>query len=322
MAMLGDNRKSVSGQNVLILFGEPESNLRHAIRAALNREGYANVEDFEKIANLREAVAKKDPDLIVLDSEMDSENADRIVTDIRYGKLGRNPFVPVIVTIWEPEREQVRRVASSGCDDMLVKPLSPAQMFDRIKVLVNNRKPFVVTSDYIGPDRRKDPDRGSEIPTIDVPNTLRAKVKGEPVNRSALASAINEAQSEINDQRLKRNAFQIAFLVNLLLPELKKLEVTDERIKTVDRLIEVSRDTGNRMKGTEYEHVNTLCSAMIRVASSISDTISHPDSKDVELLKPMSEAILAAFNPDASAADMARQISGAIDGYKKKRETS
>lgn len=318
MANGGSIKKSESGQNVVILFGEPESNLRHAIRAALNREGYAKVEDFEKLAALREAVAKKDPDLIVLDSEMDSENADRLVTEIRHGKLGQNPFVPVIVTIWEPERAQVRRVASSGCDDMLVKPLSPAQMFDRIKVLVNNRKPFVVTSDYIGPDRRKDPDRGSEIPTIDVPNTLRSKVKGEPVDRRALSSAIVEAQTEINDQRLNRNAFQIAFLVNLLLPELKKTEVTDERIKTVERLIEVSRDTGTRMKGTDYEHVNSLCSAMIRVASSINDSISHPDAKDVELLKPMSEAILAAFNPDASAAEMANRISGAIDGYKRK----
>lgn len=315
--MTGQNKPRV-GRDVRIVFGEPEAQLRHAIRAALQREGYDNVFDFDRMATLRDAVLKGDPDLILIDAEMDTGEADGIITDLRNNKFGRNPFVPVIVTIWEPTREQVKRVASSGTDDMLVKPVSPAQVFDRIKSLVNNRKPFVVTSDYIGPDRRKDPERGSEIPTIEVPNTLRSKVKGEPVDKSAIESAIKEAQRDINDQRLKRNAFQLGFLVNLILPELEKFEVTDDRIKLIERLIVVSRDTGNRMKGTDYEHVTNLCTALIRVASSINDSISHPEQKDVELLKPMSDAILAAFNPDVGAVDIAGQISSAVSNYKKR----
>lgn len=315
--MLGQN-KPTHGRDVRIVFGEPEAQLRHAIRASLQREGYDNVFDFDRMATLRDAILKGEPDLILIDAEMDTGEADGIITDLRNNKFGRNPFVPVIVTIWEPTRDQVKRVASSGTDDMLVKPVSPAQVFDRIKSLVNNRKPFVVTSDYIGPDRRKDPGRGSEIPTIEVPNTLRSKVKGEPIDKSAISSAIKEAQRDINDQRLKRNAFQLGFLVNLVLPELEKFEVTDERIKLVERLIVVSRDTGNRMKGTEYEHVTSLCNAMIRVASSINDSISHPEQKDVELLKPMSDAILAAFNPDVGAIDIAGQISSAVTNYKKR----
>lgn len=322
MSLHQSQNKPDKANDVLIVFGEPEASLRHAIRAALNREGYNNVADFDRFSQLREAVTKRDPDLILMDSEMDTGEADSMITDLRYNKLGKNPFVPVIVTIWEPTQGQVRRVASSGTDDMLVKPLSPAQVFERIRVLVNNRKPFVVTSDYIGPDRRKDAGRGSEIPTIDVPNTLRAKVKGEPVNRAAVESAIQEAQRDINDQRLKRNAFQIGFLVNLLLPELEKFEVTDERIRTVERLMDVARDTGARMKGTEYEHVTTLCSSMLRVASSINDSISHPEKKDVDLLKPMSEAIIAAFNPNMSSADFASQISSAISNYKKRKTGS
>ncbi len=319
MSMTANSTKS-SGRDVRILFGEPESSLRHAIRAALNREGYNAVLDFDRVAPLRDAIEKGEPDLIVMDSEMDQGMADSLITELRNNKLGKNPFIPIIVTLWEPTQASVRRIASSGTDDMILKPLSPAQVFDRIKVLVNNRKRFVVTSDYIGPDRRNDEQRGSEIPTIEVPNTLRSKVKGEPVDRSLIDAAIEEAQKDINDQRLKRNAFQIGFLVNLLLPELKKFDVTDDRIKTVEKLANVSRDTGNRMKGTDYEHVTTLCSSMIRIASSISDSITHPDPKDVSLLKPMSEAIIAAFNPGSSSEDMASEIATAVANYKKRTE--
>lgn len=319
MNLLQTQNKPSKGRDVQIILGEPEPGLRHAIRSALQREGYQNVSDFDRLPALREAVMKSDPDLILMDSEMGASCADQIISEVRHNTLGRNPFVPVIVTIWEPTQEQVRRVASSGTDDMLVKPLAPTQIFERIKALVNNRKPFVVTSDYIGPDRRKDPDRGSEIPTFKVPNTLRAKVKGEPIDKRALEVAIKEAQHEINDQRLKRNAFQIGFLVNLLLPELKQIDVSDERINLVERLITVARDTGNRMAGTRYEHVTSLCSSLIRVAASIRDNIAFPEAKDVNLLKPMSEAIIVAFNPDRSSADFASEITNAVSNYKKRR---
>ena len=317
MSILDKNKPS-KGANIRILFGEPDSGLRNAIRSALAREGYDRITDFDKIAPMREAIGQGQPDLLMLDSEMDRGAADDLITELRHNRLGKNPFVPVIVTIWEPTREIVQRVASSGTDDVLVKPISPAQVFERINALVNNRKPFVVTSDYIGPDRRKDPGRGSQIPTIDVPNTLRSKVKGEPVRVEAVETMILEAQKEINDQRLKRNAFQVCFLVSLLLPELDSYVVTDERVKTVERLITVARDTGNRMVGTPYEHVSQLCTTLIRVASSINDSISYPDKKDVDLLKPLSDAILVAFNPKEGAADMAGEISAAVTNYKKR----
>lgn len=306
--------------DVEIIFGEPESNLRHAIRAALNRAGYENVQDFDRMEPLREAIARGNPDLVLIDTEMDKGEADALISDMRYNRLGKNPFVPVILTIWEPTRELVTRIASSGTDDLLVKPVSPNQVFERIKALVNNRKPFVVTSDYIGPDRRKDASRGSDIPTIDVPNTLEAKVKGTPIKPSEVAKIIAETQKEINEERLKRNAFQTCFLVNLLLPEFDNFMVTDERIDLVDRLIVVARDTGQRMKGTPYEHVSNLCSSLINVVSSIRDSITAPEKKDIDLLKPLSDAIMKAFDPSAGTEDFASQISSAITKYKTHKE--
>jgi DNA-binding response OmpR family regulator len=219
-------QKNTHAAEAKILFGEPEAALRQALRSALGREGFENIQDFDRTKQLREAVSKGQPDLLIIDSEMDTGEADGMIQDIRHGKLGDNPFVSVIVTIWEPTKEVVKRVASSGTDDIMVKPLSPGQILERIRVLVQARKPFVVTSDYIGPDRRKDVDRENEIPQIAVPNTLRTKMKGEKVDRASLARAIDAAQGSINDQKLKRNAFQIAFLVEVVMPEFAKREVS------------------------------------------------------------------------------------------------
>lgn len=90
--------------------------------------------------------------------------------------------MPVIVTTWEADQDLVEKVADCGADALLVKPFAPKQLIERIEFLANRRKKFVVTSGYVGPDRRKDQTRESPIPLIDVPNTLRAKVQGESVN--------------------------------------------------------------------------------------------------------------------------------------------
>lgn len=321
MAFFEQRSKNSYAKDARILFGEPEGSLRQALRLALNREGFESILDFDRTKSLREAVVKGQPDLVILDSEMDKGAADAMIGEIRHGKLGENPFVPVIVTIWEPTQEVVRRVASSGADDIMVKPLSPAQILERIRVLVQSRKPFVVTSDYIGPDRRKDESRKSEIPQIEVPNTLRSKIRGEKIDRTELNRAIVEAQSSINDQKLKRNAFQIAFLVEVVLPEFKRREVSANLLTGLDKLLETARDTAGRVKGTKWAHVSDLCSSLIRVAASLRETVEQPEKKEIDLLKPLSEAILAALHPDDSAADFAGEISSAVAGYKKRGET-
>jgi hypothetical protein len=82
----------------------------------------------------------------------------------------------------------------------LVKPFPPWQLIERIDCSANRRKPFVVTSERIGPDRRNDSGRESEIPLINVPNTLRAKVQGVAINQGALQQEIDDALTEVNEQ--------------------------------------------------------------------------------------------------------------------------
>ncbi|MEQ8604679.1 MAG: response regulator [Marivibrio sp.] len=321
MAFFEQRSKNTYARDAKILFGEPEGSLRQALRLALNREGFESISDYDRTKSLREALIKDQPDLVILDSEMDKGAADAMIGEIRHGKLGDNPFVPVIVTIWEPTQEVVRRVASSGADDIMVKPVSPAQILERIKVLVQARKPFVVTSDYIGPDRRKDDSRKSEIPQIEVPNTLRAKIRGEKIDRTELNRSIEEAQNSINDQKLKRNAFHIAFLVEVVLPEFKKREVSANLLTGLDKLLETARDTATRVKGTKWAHVSDLCSSLIRVTASLRETVEQPEKKEIDLLKPLSEAIVAALHPDDSSVDFASEITNAVAGYKKRGGT-
>lgn len=311
-------------ENVDILFGEPQTALRQAFRVAFHREGYRRVVDFDKLRPMREAVARGLPDVLLIDARMDGDGTQvaKMLKDLRFNKFGINPFVNVIVTMWDPEQALVRAMVDAGCDDLLAKPLSPSQIIERIGVLASARKPFVVTSDYIGPDRRKDPSRGSEIPQINVPNTLQAKAEGVPVDVASVKAMVANAQKQINDQKLKRNAFQISFVVRLVLPALEAGRTTPETKSQLQRIIDVTMDIQERMAGTSYAHVSDLCESLLGVSRAIQSALPSPAARDVRLLRPVSDSVLAAFNPGQDSERMAAQIASAISKFEARRKSA
>ena len=174
-----------------------------------------------------------------------------------------------------------------------------------------------MTSDYIGPDRRRDVSRdGADgIPLIDMPNTLKTKAMGERVNVADLKAAVGEVMHEINDQRLVRHSYQINFLVGMILSAYQEGNITPEVRVHVTRLSEVSTEVESRFAGLWFEHVGELCQTMSGVAQSIRGNWRELNRKDVELLKPLSQVILAGFNTDRASLDMASEITSMVSKF-------
>ena len=78
---------------------------------------------------------------------MDGVEATSLASRIRAGELGVNTFIGTIITVWQPSEAVICRIVSCGNDDIIVKPLSPKQIMDRVNVVAFNRKPFVVKSE-------------------------------------------------------------------------------------------------------------------------------------------------------------------------------
>lgn len=305
-----------------IVFADGERSIRHGIRTILVDQGYKSIRDYGTLDIVEEEVERTLPDLIVMDAMMDGGEACALAQRIRQRECGINPFVGIIITVWQPNEAIIRRIVNSGVDDILVKPISPRRLMERINVIAFKRKPFVVTSDYIGPDRRTDASKqrvGQVIPSIPVPNTLEAKARGRPLSMADLQRLISEAMYEINEQRLKRHSYQIAFLVGEILSAFQRKVLDDPAKKAIVRLSEVAEEIGVRLKRSSFEHVANLCQNLINVAGSIRRNARNPNPKDLELLKPLSDAILVSFNPDKNAAAMAGEISSMLDRFGTKR---
>ena len=84
-------------------------------------------------------------------------------------------------------------------------------------------KGFVVTSDYVGPDRRKDVSRPSNVELFDPPNSLKMKAKDRlsaEETAQRLDAELKGARELLNSEKLRRDAFQICILWRMMQEEI------------------------------------------------------------------------------------------------------
>ncbi len=293
-----------------VLLVEPDLNTRHSIRNILYDTGFRKLRFGRRLAELRDALVVSTPDLLISETEFPDGDFCGVIYAIRHHDIGTNPFLPVIALTGNPTPDMVKRVIECGADALLAKPVSAAQVLERITTLIRERKPFVVTSDYIGPDRRKESKRKSEIPMMEVPNILKVKATGQKDETDDIQRIIDAAIDEVNLCKLERHAAQIAFLVDKIVPDLEKGVVDEPVQRFVKRLLYVAEDSSRRMVGTKYDHVSELCRSLIKITSAIRAAGENPESKDVKLLKPLSLAIQVGFGTDTVT--VARDISVSV----------
>jgi DNA-binding response OmpR family regulator len=295
-----------------ILLGDPSKMIRQGLKGALFNEGFRDILDTDKLPDIREAVAENRVDILICDVHLPEGDVFQFVSEIRYNMVGNNPFLIIIALIDTPDPETVARVIDAGFDDIVLKPISGAKLVERINLLARKRKPFVVTTDYIGPTRRDGKRENSiEILEINVPNPVKTKAEGQ-VSLEALQHSVDTVVRTINEQKMERHAFQIDYLANIIVPLYETGTVDMGVVEHLDHLRDVSEDISRRQEGTAYSHVSDLCGSLLGVINAIRAKPLTPQPQDIKLLPQLAKAVKRTFETTGDAAAVARDISESV----------
>ena len=192
-------------RNVRALICEQNGMIRQGIRIGLNNLGIRDIVEANTFVNAHNAFATESFDLAILNAEIDGTDTAYLVREVRAGRLGKDPFVVSSMLLSSTEEAKVRSCVNSGSDDLLLIPFAPDQIATRVGNFAARRKPFVVTHDYIGPDRRKSPRPGAtSAPGFTVPNPIQAKTMGAAPER--YESQKSQIFSALSFERIKRLA--------------------------------------------------------------------------------------------------------------------
>lgn len=140
--------------NILVV--DDSRHMRRLYRDVLEAFGMpvrAEAEDGE--SGLR-AVEKYNPDIIITDMNMHPMDGVEFTRQLRIRPGIPNHFVPILMITGHTEAKYVQSAINAGITEFLTKPFTPTGLFQRIKCIVEQPRPFVMGGEvFFGPDRRR-----------------------------------------------------------------------------------------------------------------------------------------------------------------------
>lgn len=286
---------------------------RNSTRNALHTIGFRQIDSVSAIEELETALAAQDYDVLLCEVTSADGDIVRMLERIRRSDLGRNPFLVIVATAWQTAPTVVKQVLNAGADDLVMRPFSIRQLQDRLRVHASARKGFVVTSDYIGPDRRNDPARDGGAELLQVPNSLKMKAVDDMTADQANAKAaleIAKMQRQVTIERMKRDGFQLGILATFL--EEGIAPGADENLLRADtaKALALAGDLMQRASDTGHKSVADLCQAMAKALTAIVDAVERP--KNVQLVGQLALAVQVTLAPDQDETDHVAEMAAAV----------
>lgn len=290
----------------------------NALRGGLRVLGYGTITLYRDAKSLEAALYGPGFDLIIGDADFDDGALLDIVRRLRDGDIGRNPFAAVIVTSWRQGWATVRKAIDAGVDDFLVNPISHGRLAERMQAIVDRRKPFIVTADYTGPERRRDPNRASTIPGFFPPNSLAEKERGRFVDDSDLKWRIDVSAREISQEKFRRSIFQLAFLRELADRAVKRDNAPTTTIAYLSELKKQGQRAANLARINGEPELIKQIAKIIRVAEEMVNSV--PTHTGLVILRKEVDRALSKIFTEQSLPETLMEVELAIRGYEQLRE--
>lgn len=300
----------LSYDNAQVLVYDPVAANRNATRAALYMLGFRHIETVATLETFAEYIFKTPPDLALCEAQGAVAQLCDLIQNLRQG-TGENPFLVVIVTAWDNSNTLVSGVLNSGADDLLLRPFSVAQLGQRVRGHIERRKGFVITTDYVGPDRRRESNhRGSDIELYQPPNSLKMKaadgLSGDEV-QARLEGELRTARDVFGAEKLRRDAFQISVLWRLLqsyAPGVAQYELD------LAKLTGLTQSVSSRCLGTDNASAVQWCDEILSAIDGLSKGVDR--NATMHLLGKAALHLGQVFDPHTPANERLSQIDATV----------
>ncbi|MEQ9110460.1 MAG: response regulator [Rhodospirillaceae bacterium] len=273
-----------------IYLGEPNEQVREGLRAMLRSEGLRRTRTFTRMDDLMNAMKERSPDLLIVADDMDPEIF-QIVKDIRHHRIGRNPFIVISFMVNAEEDRAIKKAILAGADDVMIKPVAPGRLLERVSQLGTKRLPFIATTDYVGPERRRgDGSRPSKIRQLKVINTLQAKLEGKRVSSVDLARGVEHCMNEVMAAKLDSHGLRLGYVCNLILKAYDEKNVTKEVEENLIVLVTVLEDAAKTAKGVGEAELSAICVDLARQVEELAEKYEEPSASELALIRKLTKA--------------------------------
>ncbi len=142
-------------ESLRVLLADDNQHMRAIVTTVLAGVGVKQVRETrdgsEALGILRDWPA----DLAIVDFQMYPLDGVEFTRLVRNAPNSKNPYLPIVMMTGHSERSRVMEARDAGVTEFVVKPLTAKAVIDRIQAVIYHPRPFVRTTTYFGPDRRR-----------------------------------------------------------------------------------------------------------------------------------------------------------------------
>lgn len=142
--------------NVSIALAHADPKAAIVVKAVLDSLGCKAILLARDGPELVQRASRTTVDLAVIDSTLRDMTGTEAVKQLRYSSLPTRE-IPVILLDSCRDMSVISRARDAGINEYVRKPFTAKSLLSGVHSIVENSRPFIVSSTYIGPDRRTNP---------------------------------------------------------------------------------------------------------------------------------------------------------------------
>lgn len=280
--------RDTSLDEVSIVVAEPNDMTRQNMNSMLRSTGLRKMRSVSDIDAMREAITESTVDILVVSDALGDEAFDAI-SEVRHNKLGKNPFLIVTVMV-EPDNEPgLKKARSSGADDVMIKPIAPAKIVERAKMIAGNRQNFVATTDYIGPERRTAA-RETSGQIVKVFTTMKVKMDGKPVTDDMIAAAVEATLKAIQSAQLDNQGMRLGTVCDRILKAYAAKDISEALLDDLEALMHCLEQAAEAAKNVGQSDLSDICFQFAREVEDMMDFYDSPTERALKLIQTLTKA--------------------------------
>ncbi len=285
--------------NVKVALLDADADLRASVRHMLRDLGLINIHDTERPRGVIKSLLDRDVDLLVCDIDQNNGLMRKTVRELRWRSLSDNPFPVTIALTSNKDHEHIRMAINAGFDSVVLKPTDLGTLRKRVSGFFEGRKPFVVTVDYVGPDRRQTERPGvSSAAMIEVPNPIKLVADG--MTRRVLQAHVEETCEVLDKHHERCDLNGILWIAERLATSFAAGVSESDFISLAAQLKTCTANVSKRITNGQNETATNLCRDLTGISGRIFSDPMGVNPADTDRLITVTRSLKTALGQETA----------------------
>ena len=146
--------RTINLRDLAILIADPSPYLRTLVQGMLRGFGAGKMLEVENMDAAVAALRSNRIDVILCDGGLPPDGGFTLTRSIRRDAASEHRSIPILLMTSDTRETTIKQGRDAGANMVVAKPLSPANLYDRLAWVAFNPRQYIDTATYFGPDRR------------------------------------------------------------------------------------------------------------------------------------------------------------------------